>query len=146
MKDKLIKLTLAAALVVPFVSVGPQAVVQADDSVLEFSLDEPQNDDGSTFGVASIPRLIEVLFQTALIVAILFVFAMLILGGYGWITAGGDKTKVEEARTRITNAIIGLAIIASAWALITVLAQFFGVDFTNISIPSAAEEGTAAAS
>lgn len=88
-------------------------------------------------GVDSVGRLISALFNVALLVAAIFVFGMLILGGYGWLTAGGDKSKVEEARTRITNALIGLAIVASAWALINIVAQFFGVDINNIQLPSA---------
>lgn len=92
-------------------------------------------------GVADVSTLISAVFNVAIIVAIVFVFAMLILGGYGWLTAGGDKAKVEEARTRITNALIGLAIVASAWALITLVAQFFGVSFDNIEIPDATGGG-----
>jgi len=52
--------------------------------------------------------------------------------GYNWLTAGGDKQKVEEARTRITNALIGMAIVASALALSAIVNKFFG---TNVDIP-----------
>lgn len=90
-------------------------------------------------GVSDLGRLLSATFAVATIFAILFVFGMLILGGYGWLTAGGDKAKVEEARTRITNALIGLAIIASAWVLITLIANFFGVNFESFTIPTASE-------
>ena len=90
-------------------------------------------------GVSSISTLLSAVFNIAVVVAIIFVFLMLIMGGYGWITAGGDKAKVEEARTRITNALIGLAIVAAAWALIVIVGQFFGVSLNSITIPSAAE-------
>jgi len=98
----------------------------------DINIEEPAS------GVKNISKLINSGFQLAILVAIIFVFAMLILGGYGWITAGGDKAKVEEARTRITNALIGMAIVASAFALITIVAKFFGVSITDINIPSAA--------
>lgn len=88
-------------------------------------------------GVESVGRLISAAFNVAILVAAIFVFAMLIMGGYGWLTAGGDKAKVEEARTRITNALIGLAIVASAWALINIIAQFFGVNINNLELPAA---------
>jgi predicted permease len=88
-------------------------------------------------GVDSISTLISAGFNIAIIIAIIFVFFMLIMGGYGWISAGGDKAKVEEARTRITNAIIGLAIVAAAWALINIIGQFFGLSLENLEIPSA---------
>jgi hypothetical protein len=88
-------------------------------------------------GVSNIGTLINAVFIAAVVIAILFVFAMLLMGGYGWITAGGDKAKVEEARTRITNALIGLAIVASAFAIAALVANFFGVDFTNLELPDA---------
>src|SRR3990167_8945620 len=51
-----------------------------------------------------------------IIVALIITFFFLIVGGIKWMTSGGDKAKVEEARNQITNAIIGLAIVAGAWA------------------------------
>jgi hypothetical protein len=43
---------------------------------------------------------------------------LLIYAGFLWMTAGGDATKVEKAKLYIRNAIIGLVIIASAWAIV----------------------------
>jgi len=93
-------------------------------------------------GVNDISVLFSAVFNAAVVFAVVFVFGMLILGGYGWITAGGDKAKVEEARTRITNALIGLAIVASAWALINIIGNFFGVSVNSFELPSAAGDGT----
>lgn len=42
---------------------------------------------------------------------------ILIYAGYEWMTAGGNDDKVSEAKKRITYAIIGLAIILSAYAI-----------------------------
>ena len=90
--------------------------------------------------ITNIGGLISGGFNMAVIFAILFVFAMLIWGGYGWLTAGGDKAKVEEARTRITNAIIGLAIVAASWALINIVSQFFfGEEFGEFNIQSVSD-------
>ncbi len=94
-------------------------------------------DPPSGTGVSDIGTLINAVFTAAVVIAVLFVFFMLLMGGYGWITAGGDKAKVEEARTRITNAIIGLAIVASAFAIMTIVANFFGVSFDSIDFPDA---------
>jgi hypothetical protein len=64
----------------------------------------------------------------AIIIAGVLVFAFLVWGGIQWITSGGDKTKTEEARNRITAALVGLAIVAASWALIKIISYFFGVD------------------
>lgn len=63
-------------------------------------------------------------------------FFWLILGGIKWITSGGDKAKMEEARNQITAALVGLVIVFSAWAIAQLVKTLFGVDFTNLVIPS----------
>lgn len=55
-------------------------------------------------------------------------FFFLLWGGIQWILAGGDKEGTEKARKRITNALIGLAIVFSAYALLFILNALFGVD------------------
>lgn len=62
-----------------------------------------------------------------ILVAGLATLMYLILGGITWISAGGEKGKIEEARSRITNGIIGLAVVASAWAVYLLLDYFFGI-------------------
>jgi hypothetical protein len=65
-----------------------------------------------------------------LIVGGLATFMYLILGGVQWITAGGDKGKITEARDKITQAVIGLAIVACAWAVSMIVNYFFGIPIT----------------
>ena len=43
--------------------------------------------------------------------------ALMVWAGFNWMTAGGDKSKVETAQGTIQRAIIGLIVIASAYAL-----------------------------
>lgn len=71
-------------------------------------------------------------------IAVLVVLVMLIWGSFEWITSGGDKEHVAAARNRIINAMIGLAVLAIAFALAKVGAQFLGFpDITNgLVIPS----------
>ena len=69
-------------------------------------------------------------------VAILVVLFMLVWGAYEWITSGGDKEAVGKARGRILNALIGLAVLAVAFAIAVVAAQFLGFPNLNqINIP-----------
>lgn len=51
------------------------------------------------------------------------VIAMLILsyGGYTWMMARGDEQKVEKAKTIITNTIIAVIIVFSAYAIVTLI-------------------------
>ncbi len=69
--------------------------------------------------------------------AILVVLVMLVWGAFEWITSGGDKEAVGKARNRIINALIGLAVLAIAYALTRVAGQFLGFDITKgITIPT----------
>ncbi len=87
-------------------------------------------------GFKTLGNFISNAITLALGLAILVVLVMLILGAFEWITSGGDKEAVGKARGRIINALIGLAILAVAFALARVGAQFVGFDIGNIAIPT----------
>ena len=89
--------------------------------------------------ITDIGLLLSRIISVALMVAAIMVFAFLVWGGIQWISSGGDKGKVEEARSRITNALIGLAIVAAAWAIMNLVSYFFGVDILGpgATIPTA---------
>ena len=44
---------------------------------------------------------------------------IILLGGFKWMTAGGEETKVTEAKKLIISGVIGLIIILSAYAIAT---------------------------
>lgn len=71
------------------------------------------------------------ILNVVMLIAAVLVFAFLIFGGIQWITAGGDKSKAEEARNRITSAIIGLVIVAASYALINLIVNFLGFGSFN---------------
>lgn len=72
------------------------------------------------------PFMVRVL-DIAIVVGAIAVFFFLIWGGIEYITAGGDKVKTENAQKRITEAVLGLAILVVAWAIFKVVLQFFGI-------------------
>ena len=70
-------------------------------------------------------------FSAIIIVAGIATFVYMIYGGVQWITSGGEKDKIKEARDKITQAIIGLAVVVSAWAIFRLIDYFFGIDITS---------------
>ncbi len=62
---------------------------------------------------ATISRIINVALGLLGIVAVVII----LIGGFEWMTAGGNEEKVGEAKKRILAGVIGLAIILSAYAL-----------------------------
>jgi len=86
--------------------------------------------------VINLGTLIGNFIGVAIIVAALMTLIYLIWGGFEWISSGGDKAGLEKARSRITNAFIGLVLVILAWAIISLAGKFLGFPFPNFSIPS----------
>lgn len=66
-----------------------------------------------------------------LMISALLVFAQLIWGGLEWITSGGDKKKIDDARNKIVAAVIGLIIVASSFAILQLALNFIGYSSIN---------------
>lgn len=89
-----------------------------------------QGKDGIEFFQALIPNLIGLFFVVG---AVIFLFIM-VLGGIQWISSGGDKTALEGAKGKISNALVGLVILFSVFALVKVIESFFGIDILTLDI------------
>lgn len=82
--------------------------------------------------------IVQALFNGILAIAALVFFFMLVIGGVRWILSGGDKGQTEAARSQVTAALIGLVIVFAAFAIATLIGQFFGIGaFTSLTLPSA---------
>lgn len=68
------------------------------------------------------------MISVVIIVSGIAFFLYLAMGGLRYITAGGDVKQTQEATKQITHAIIGLAIVAAAFAITRVVGRVLGVD------------------
>ncbi|MGB9637409.1 MAG: hypothetical protein ACPLY7_01285 [Microgenomates group bacterium] len=84
----------------------------------------------------TIPTMVSGGIRLILVIAALLFFFMLVVGGIQWIISGGDKAGSENARKRITSALVGLAIVFSAWAIALLVKALFGVDIFTLNIPT----------
>ena len=66
-----------------------------------------------------ITRIIEILLAIAGLLAVIF----LIVGGFRYITAGGNEETAEAAKKTITNAIIGIVIIILSFVIVRVISN-----------------------
>jgi len=80
---------------------------------------------------------IATLWQTIIIVGGLAFILYFLWGGLQWIMAGGDKSKIEEARGKLTQGLIGLAILAASYVIIKFLETAIGMDLLDIKWPTA---------
>lgn len=83
---------------------------------------------------------IEAIFRLILNIVIrlggVVVFIFLIIGGFKYLTAGGDPKKAESAKNTITYAILGLALLILAWFVLQFIKVFTGIDVTIFKMPS----------
>ncbi len=64
----------------------------------------------------------------AILLGGLLALGFMVLGGVNWVASGGDKGKIEKAQSMITQSIIGLAVIATVYALFRIVQYFFGLN------------------
>lgn len=78
-------------------------------------------------GYTDIGRLVANLYLTLVIVSGIAAFIFLAMGGFQYITSGGDKVAVEQARGKITYSLMGLAIVVGLYAFSYIIMVVFGV-------------------
>jgi hypothetical protein len=71
------------------------------------------------------------LLTLAFFVAGVAMFFMLVIGGIQWISSGGDPKALDAARSRITNAVVGLIIVVAAFAIALILEKVLGINIVS---------------
>jgi len=127
-------LMLAAAVLMSLVFVPMMASAEGDGLVqdnpaeTEFGLTKYGADSTSSIGLGdralddAVVGLINVLLGFLGLIAVIII----LIGGFRWMTAGGNEDKVGEARKTIFAGIIGLAIILFAWGITIFVVQQLG--------------------
>jgi len=54
-----------------------------------------------------------------------------VFGALSWLSSGGEKGKVESARTQLTNAAIGLIIVILAQSVVGIVSGVLGLNILN---------------
>lgn len=92
---------------------------------------------GTGFSIPTLSGILTFAIRMMFIVGGLAALIFLLLGALAWITSGGDKENVSKAQQKITNAIIGVILIAVVLAVIVTLEQvvFAGRICLGLSCP-----------
>ena len=78
--------------------------------------------------------IVENLLRHAVRLGGVVAFVFLVIGGFKWLTAGGDAKKVESAKQTLTYAVAGVVLLVLIWFIMLFIENFTGVDVTNFSI------------
>lgn len=85
-------------------------------------------------GVGFFQKLIPSFIGIAFVVGVLVFFFMLLIGAIQWMSSGGDKTAVENARGRLASALIGIIILFSVYAIIQLVETFFKINILTLDL------------
>ena len=89
-----------------------------------------------TTGANTFALLVAILWKTIVILGGLAFLIFFLWGGLEWIMAGGDKQKIETAKNKITQGLIGLAILAGSLVIIKFVGQAVGLNPLYIIWPT----------
>lgn len=74
------------------------------------------------------------LTNTLLGLAGIALFIMLLIGGFKYLTAGGNPKNIEAAKMTLTYAILGVIATASVFLVLRLIEAFTGANVTNFVI------------
>lgn len=95
-------------------------------------LPESSGNSGQT-GAEILGKYIAIALTTAVALGGLAVLVYFILGAINWITAGGDKSKIEKAQQRIIQAFIGFALLVFSVTILQWIGPaLFGIDLLKL--------------
>ncbi len=126
--------TILTTLLLLLSTVVSPAVVQAQSDWSGVCLYESSTGSGAdkeTYQVATIQGLqclIGNVLQVAVTVVGLAGFVMLIFGAFKYQLSGGDSKATQEARSTLTFAIVGIAVVLSAYIILNLISAFTGVE------------------
>ncbi len=82
---------------------------------------EGEFDNGIFSGADDIPSLIAIVIRILLMIGGAIAVLFVIIGGYQYLTSGGNDEDAEKGKKTLTNAIIGIIIITLAWVIVNVV-------------------------
>jgi len=110
-----IALVLGVSLMIPMVALAQ------DPSETNFGLDNLTN---IQLGTNTLPETISIFINIILGFLGIVAFIIILLGGFKWMTSGGDEEKIGEARKLMGAGVVGMAIVLASWAIASfVIAQ-----------------------
>ena len=62
-------------------------------------------------------------------------FVMILVGGFQFLTSGGDPKAVGQARTTLTFAILGVILVVVSYLILRVVFSLTNVDVTQVTVP-----------
>lgn len=78
--------------------------------------------------VSQVENILSTVIGFLSIIAVIFFVIQVILAGYSFISGQGDEKKIEAARKKLTNNILGLTIVIVAFGAGAFISKLLGLD------------------
>lgn len=78
--------------------------------------------------------IVKIILRLAVQFAGIAVFILLLVGGFKYLTSGGNPEAKKAASGTITYAIIGLSLLLGSWLILLLIEEITGVDVTKFVI------------
>lgn len=72
-------------------------------------------------------NLLSTIIGVMTIIGVIYFLFQIVVAGYGMLSSEGDKKKIEDSRTRITQGLLGVVIIIMAVTLVSLVGTILGV-------------------
>jgi|AntRauTorcE11897_2_1112592.scaffolds.fasta_scaffold40273_1 nitrate reductase NapE component len=106
----LLSFAMVALILVPVLGIAQVNALDVGTNEVENSIELGNKDPRETVG-----QIINVAMLFLGIIAV----GIILVGGFKWMTAGGNEEKVGEAKKLMGSGVIGLVIVLAAWGIAT---------------------------
>jgi len=117
-------LLVAQMVVVMALALSPLFLGGAHDANAQLNRNFPCDPStGLRCNETSIPQIFRTIINWALGIAFGIAVIFLIIGGFRYITAGGNEESVQKGKSSVINALIGIVIIVLSYVIVNVVAN-----------------------
>lgn len=79
----------------------------------------------------NLENLVSTILGALTAVASLAFILYFVMGALNWVTAGGDKAKIESAQKQMINAVTGLVVVIVSYFIASIIGFVLGIDILN---------------
>ena len=87
--------------------------------------------------ISEIVKILENIIKLLAPAAGIAFFIMLLIGGFQFLTSGGDQKAAGAARSTLTYSIIGIILVVVSWLILVLIRDITGDSVTTVTIPEA---------
>lgn len=113
---------------------GYRCLGQAQINLLPGGSTKATSGNGKVATISDLGTMIQTVIGYVLGFAGIVFFVLLVVGGFKYITSGGDPKAVEGAQKTLTSAIAGLVVILLSYLILVIIKNITGVDVTTFNV------------